>query len=127
MVYVDSDYYKNTYKGTLITDEELDKMLKEASQKVDVLTFNRIRKFGFEKCSEYEKEVIKEVVCQIADFYKENEEDLKTLLSEYGLNGVTMKFGQNNNNIINTNGITILRSTYQLLSTLRFASLSMRW
>lgn len=127
MVYVDSDYYKNTYKGTLITDEELDKMLKEASQKVDVLTFNRIRKFGFEKCSEYEKEVIKEVVCQIADFYKENEEDLKTLLSEYSLNGVTMKFGQNNNNIINTNGITILRSTYQLLSTLRFASLSMRW
>ena len=127
MVYVNSEFYKETYKGTLISDEELDKMLKEASQKIDVLTFNRIKKIGFENCSEYEKEIIQEVVCQIADFYKENEEDLKTLLNEYSLNGVTMKFGQSNNNIINVNGITILRSAYQLLSTTRFASLSMRW
>ena len=127
MVYADSSYYKDEYKGSIISEEELEKRLKEASQKVDVLTFNRIKKVGFENCSNYEKEIIKEVVCQISDFYKENEDDLKTLLNEYSINGVSMKFGESNNNIINVNGITILRSTYQLLNTLRFCSLQIGW
>ena len=36
---VDSNYYKEIYKGLSIDDEELEKRLKEASQKVDVLKF----------------------------------------------------------------------------------------
>lgn len=127
MIYVDSNYYKEVYKGLSIDDEELEKRLKEASQKVDVLTFNRVRNLGFENCSDFEKEIIREVTCQIVDFYKENEDDLKTLLNEYSINGVTMKFGESNNNIVNVNGITILRSTYQLLNTTRFTSLNLNW
>ena len=125
MIYATVEFYIDTYMSEVMDDEEIiERQLKNASRIIDILTFNRIKRYGFEKCSDWEKEIISEVCCEIADFYFENAEDLTTLLNRYTINGVTVEFGNTNANIVNLNGITIPRITYSKLSQTRFASLS---
>ncbi|MBP3543285.1 MAG: hypothetical protein J6J86_03555, partial [Lachnospiraceae bacterium] len=62
--YVDSDYYVNEYKGSIIPAEELEKALRQASRHIDSLTYNRIVGQGFSNLTQFQQEVIKEVCCQ---------------------------------------------------------------
>ena len=41
-VYVTVEYYRNTYDGVLIPEDDLEKALKQASRHGDSLTYNRI-------------------------------------------------------------------------------------
>lgn len=111
--YVDETYYKENYLGTLDT-EDLAKRLKEASQQVDILTFNRIRGKGFDNLTSFQQSVIKEVICQHVDFVYENQDMIDSVLQSYSINGVSMSFGQSWN-IEVINGIAMKRSTYELL------------
>ena len=58
-MYVDSDYYKNTFKGILIPDNELPNRLETASDAVDDLTYNRITALGFENLTSFQQDKIK--------------------------------------------------------------------
>lgn len=111
--YVDETYYKENYLGTLDT-EGLVKRLKEASQQVDTLTFNRIRGKGFDNLTSFQQSVIKEVICQHVDFVYENQDMIDSVLQSYSINGVSMTFGQSWNVEV-INGIAMKRSTYELL------------
>ena len=111
--YVDETYYKENYLGTLDT-EDLAKRLKEASQQVDMLTFNRVRGKGFDNLTSFQQSVIKEVICQHVDFVYENQDMIDSVLQSYSINGVSMSFGQSWN-IEVINGIAMKRSTYELL------------
>lgn len=111
--YVDETYYKENYLGTLDT-EDLAKRLKEASQQVDMLTFNRIRGKGFDNLTSFQQSVIKEVICQHVDFVYENQDMIDSVLQSYSINGVSMTFGQSWNVEV-INGIAMKRSTYELL------------
>ena len=111
--YVDETYYKEIYLGTLDT-EDLAKRLKEASQQVDMLTFNRIRGKGFDNLTSFQQSVIKEVICQHVDFVYENQDMIDSVLQSYSINGVSMSFGQSWN-IEVMNGVAMKRSTYELL------------
>lgn len=111
--YVDETYYKENYLGTLDT-EDLAKRLKEASQQVDILTFNRIRGKGFDNLTSFQQSVIKEVICQHVDFVYENQDMIDSVLQSYSINGVSMSFGQSWN-IEVMNGVAMKRSTYELL------------
>lgn len=111
--YVDETYYKENYLGTLDT-EDLAKRLKEASQQVDMLTFNRIRGKGFDNLTSFQQSVIKEVICQHIDFVYENQDMIDSVLQSYSINGVSMSFGQSWN-IEVMNGVAMKRSTYELL------------
>ncbi len=111
--YVDETYYKENYLGTLDT-EDLVKRLKEASQQVDMLTFNRIRGKGFDNLTSFQQSVIKEVICQHVDFVCENQDMIDSVLQSYSINGVSMSFGQSWN-IEVMNGVAMKRSTYELL------------
>lgn len=111
--YVSSTYYKENYLGTLDT-EDLAKRLKEASQQVDMLTFNRIRGKGFDNLTSFQQSVIKEVICQHVDFVYENQDMIDSVLQSYSINGVSMSFGQSWN-IEVMNGVAMKRSTYELL------------
>lgn len=111
--YVDETYYKENYLGTLDA-EDLAKRLKEASQQVDMLTFNRIRGKGFDNLTSFQQSVIKEVICQHVDFVYENQDVLDSVLQSYSINGVSMSFGQSWN-IEVMNGVAMKRSTYELL------------
>ena len=112
--YADIIYYQDIYKGITIPKEEMDKRLKEASMHIDTLTYNRIVGKRFENLTQFQQNIIKEVVCKLADFEYENEDLLKSMLSSYEINGVSMSFGDNWNVQIQ-NGVAIPKDYYCLL------------
>ena len=81
--YVTSDYYKNEYGGTIVP----------ASRHIDTLTYNRIVGQGFSNLTAFQQNMIREVVCQQADFEVENADMINTVLQSYSINGVAMQFG----------------------------------
>ena len=121
-MYLSIDEYKES-SGKITDDKVLNKLLKQSERYIDILTYNRIKSIGFENCSEFEKDIIKECQAEIIDFYYSNNDYLNSYLNSYSLNGVSMTFGNSNNNITTVNGITLLRSTYNKLNLTRFTSL----
>ena len=114
MIYADETFYKNEYLG-IHTPEQLNRILKTASQHIDTLTFNRIVGMGFENLTPFQQSVIREVCCQMADFMIENQDLIETALSSYSINGVSMNFGDSWN-VVTMNGIAMKRSTFELLN-----------
>ena len=112
--YADTVYYEEVYKGGIVPDENLEKMRKQASRHIDSLTYNRIVGQGFSNLTEFQQDLIREVVCQQADFEVENEELINTVLQSYGINSVSMQFGSTWN-IFMDKGIAMKRDTYALL------------
>lgn len=113
--YIDRTYYiENNINGTSINYENIDKYIKKSSRDIDVLTYNRIQEKGFDNLTEYQKDLIKEVVCEHASFIIENETLLKTYLSNYSINGVNMSFGISWNVYIES-GVAIDKSLYERL------------
>lgn len=113
MIYADETFYKNEYLGTH-NSENLNRILKTASQHIDTLTFNRIVGMGFDNLTPFQQSVIREVCCQMADFMIENKDLIETTVSSYSINGVSMAFGDNWN-VVTSQGIALSRSTFELL------------
>lgn len=110
--YVSADEYVNLGYDT-IQPSDLNKFLVKASRNVDTLTFNRI--VGrFNDLTDFQKEIVKAVVCQQADFLYENNDALTSILSSYDINGVRMQF---NGGAFATveDGVPIENATYSLL------------
>ena len=123
--YADITYYQNTYKGTKIPEKQIEEKLKEASQHIDTLTYNRIVGRKFENLTKFQQEIIKKVVCRLADFEYENEDILQTTLSSYSINGESMGFDKSWNVEIQ-NGIAIPKKDYSLLSQTGLTCRNMR-
>lgn len=111
--YADSNYYLGEYDGAIIPSESLNKALKQASRHIDVLTYNRI---VFDNLTDFQKGVIEECTCQIADFEYDNADMIESVLQSYSINGVSMSFG-NSWNVRVMNGVAIKADTYSLLKT----------
>ena len=99
---------------SIIPECERVNALKRACMHIDSLTFNRIREKGFGNLTEFQKDALREVVCQQADFEFENEEYINTILSSYSLNGVSMNFGASWNVHIE-NGVAMKTDIYSIL------------
>lgn len=97
-----------------IPNEELVKQLRQASRQIDSLTYNRIVGRGFSSLTEFQKEIVKEVCCQMADFYYDNKEMIESPLQGYGINGVSMNFATGQN-VKYLNGVFIHSNAYALL------------
>lgn len=113
--YVTADYYTDGYKGSTVPEKDLEKALRQASRHVDSLTYNRIVGQGFSSLTEFQRDVIQEVVCQQADFEYENADEIGTILSGYSINGVSAQFGSSWNVFVEK-GIAMKRDVYALLS-----------
>lgn len=113
--YADITYYQDTYKGTIIPKDKIEEKLIEASMHIDSLTYNRIVGRKFENLTKFQQDIIQKVVCKLADFEYENEDLIKTILTNYSINGVSMGFGQSWNVEIQ-NGVAIPKDDYCLLS-----------
>lgn len=112
--YADQEYYSKVYKGTVLKDENADKYLKQASRHIDILTFNRV--VGcFEQLTQFQQEIIQDVVCQQADFEYENESILSSVISSYSLSGVSVSIG-NSWNVKIINGVAIMQDLFDTLS-----------
>lgn len=112
--YVTTDYYSDIYTGKIIPKNELEKVLRQASRHIDSLTYNRIVGRGFSNLTAFQQDIIKEVVCQQADFEYENADEINTIFSSYGINGVSMQFGSSWN-IFADKGVAMKRDVYALL------------
>ena len=113
--YATPEYYKDIYKGDIVPDEDLEKVLRQASRHIDSLTYNRIVGRGFSCLTEFQQEVIQEVVCQQADFEHENADEINTILSSYSINGVSAQFGSSWN-VFMDKGVAMKRDVYAQLS-----------
>ena len=113
--YVTPDYYKEIYKGSTVPEDELERVLRQASRHIDSLTYNRIVGRGFSDLTEFQQEVIQEVVCMQADFEHENADEINTILSSYSINGVSAQFGSSWN-VFMDKGVAMKRDVYAQLS-----------
>ena len=113
--YVTPEYYRETYGGSQIPENELEGALTQASRHIDSLTYNRIVGRGFSNLTVFQQDVIREVVCQQADFEYENADEINTILSSYSLNGASVQFGSSWN-VYTEKGVAIKRDVYALLS-----------
>lgn len=113
--YADEDYYLNTYNGTAVPEESLDKALRAASRHIDSLTFNRIVGTGIVNLTEFQQEIIREVCCRQADFEYDHADILDSILSSYNINGVSMGFSGSSWNVHVENGVAMQSETYSLL------------
>lgn len=112
--YVDEKEY-HEYGCNVIPEGELVKVLRTASRHIDTLTFNRIIGKGFSNLTEFQQTIIKEVCCELADFEYDNADMINSVLQSYGINGVSMTFGEGWNMVLQ-NGIAIRRELYERLS-----------
>ena len=111
--YATTEYYRSTYGGDMLTNS-LPRALKQASRHIDSLTYNRIIGQGFSNLTEFQQDIIREVVCRQADFEHENADEIDTILQSYSINGVSAQFGSSWN-VFTDKGIAMRRDTYSLL------------
>lgn len=112
--YATERYYESNYGGSLISEDSLRRFLVQASRHIDTLTYNRIVGQGFDNLTEFQKNVIQEVVCRQAEFEYENADEISSILSSYSINGVSARFGSSWNVFIDR-GVAMKRDDYALL------------
>lgn len=113
--YVSKEYYKESFNGSVIPDEDIEKLLKQTSRHIDSLTCNRIVGRGIHNLTEFQQELIKEVCCEMAEFEYENTDLIQSVLSSYAINGVSMNFGDSWNVKV-ISGVAIRADIYDKLS-----------
>jgi hypothetical protein len=101
MSYITYDEYKEL-KGSVLTEVTAEKYLELASYDIDNVTYNRIKKIGFENLTEFQKKTIKTATVLQADFWFNNEDWLNSAISSYSINGVSVKYGESKSvNVVN--------------------------
>ncbi|MDO4327124.1 MAG: hypothetical protein Q4E24_14010 [bacterium] len=113
--YVSPEYYHAIYQSGNIPEETLPAALRKASRHIDSLTYNRIVDQGFSNLTPFQQEVIRDVVCQQANFEYENDDMISSILSGYSLNGASVQFGSSWNVYVDK-GIVMRRDVYAMLS-----------
>lgn len=102
------------FGGTVLPEAEAVRFLRQASRHVDSLTYNRMVGQGFSGLTEFQWEMVKEVVCRQAEFEYENADEIDTILQSYSINGVSAQFGSSWN-VFTDKGIAMRRDVYAML------------
>lgn len=101
--------------GTILNEADANKYLIDASRKIDTLTYNRILDRGWDALTEFQQEIIQEVVCSLAEFTFQNADLINAALSSYSINGVSMSFNGSGYTAKVINGVAILQADYTKL------------
>lgn len=97
MIYADVFYYKTMYYGKIEDENELNRVLERASEKIDAVTFNRSR--NFMNLSSFEKEMIQKACCSEADaIYEYGEQDIG--LGSYSIGDVSISSSTSNSDTL---------------------------
>lgn len=93
MSYVDTNYYKTTFKGTIIPDEQLDNQLELASDSIDSLTHNSIVAVGFNSLTLFQKDKVQKAICLQAEFLYQYGDYLNLPLNSFSAGSVSLNLG----------------------------------
>lgn len=111
--YAETSFYLENYGK--IPENQVEKRLYAASRHIDALTFNRIVGIGFQNLTEFQQEMVRQVVCNQAEFEAENETLINSVLTSYSINGVSMGIDAGGWNITIQNGVVMRSDTYAML------------
>lgn len=100
MAYADADYYKNTFTGTIIPDEDVDSQLVRASDDIDRMTYNRIVARGLESLSVYQQAQVKKATCAQAEFLYQYGEFTNLPLKSFSAGSISMSLGEEVNGVM---------------------------
>lgn len=87
------DYATYQAMGGTLPEADVLPKLREASDTIDTLTFNRITALGWDRLTEFQREKVSAACFHQAEFLVENADAVQSAMTEYSINGVTMKFG----------------------------------
>jgi len=118
MSYVDSTYYKDTFRGTILPEVSINQKLERAADQVDTLTYNKIIRKGFDNLTEFQKDKIKKAICIHAEFIEQYGSYIDMPLSGFSAGNVSVSF-----NAQKANGIT---TTQEVLNYLKQTGLTCR-
>lgn len=96
--------------------EAAEKALKQAERHIDTLTYNRIKKAGFEALTPFQQGIIKECSCMMADFESSNADMINSLVNSYSINGASISFSGESASCQIANGVVVQKDTYSYLS-----------
>ena len=101
-LYIDKEYYSNTFKGKTIPDEDIEKYLELAQEKIDSITYNRIVAIGFENLTEFQKEKISKAICYQAEYIFQNgyNDENNRDISSYSVLDISVSVDNSNNKTI---------------------------
>lgn len=120
-MYADYAYYIDVYNGGG-TQGEMEPLLQRASDAVDALTFSRIVAVGWDKLTDFQRDLVRRACCLQADFLRENGDAVESALSSYSINGVSIQFGNVALYKV-VGGVAIENQAYSLLLRTGLASL----
>ncbi|MEY8001200.1 hypothetical protein AB8U03_13545 [Clostridium sp. Mt-5] len=105
MGYVDSNYYKNTFKGTIVPDSELDTQLGLASDNIDSLTYNSIIAAGFDSLTSFQQDKVQKAVCLQAEFLYQYGDFINLPVNNYSAGSISLNLGNSGNGIKTPNTV----------------------
>lgn len=87
------DEYRCISKLDSLPDEDkLARMLEDAEEDINAMTFNRITARGFDTLTLFQQEKVKRAIARQADFRYQYGELLRNPLASYSINGVSMSW-----------------------------------
>ena len=116
-LYVDKEYYSNTFKGKNIPDEDIEKYLELAQEKIDSITYNRIVAIGFDNLTEFQKEKISKAICYQAEYIFKNgynDEDNRDI-SSYSVLDISVSVDNSSSNKTKAQKLNMSEIAYDLV------------
>ena len=116
-LYVDKEYYSNTFKGKNIPDEDIEKYLELAQEKIDSITYNRIVAIGFDDLTEFQKEKISKAICYQAEYIFQNgyNDENNRDVSSYSVLDISVSVDNSNNNKTIAQKLNMSEMAYDLV------------
>lgn len=99
-LYVDEKYYLDNFNGNKLSENEIEKYLKLAQEKIDSITYNRIVAIGFNNLTKFQQEKIKDAICYQAEYIYSNgynNEDNRDV-SSYSVLDISVSVDNSNSN-----------------------------
>lgn len=99
-LYVDKKYYSDNFNGNKLPEDEIEKYLKLAQEKIDSITYNRIVAIGFINLTNFQQEKIRDAICYQAEYIYANgynNEDNRDV-SSYSVLDISVRVDNSNSN-----------------------------
>ena len=99
-LYVDKKYYSDNFTGNKLPEDEIEKYLKLAQEKIDSITYNRIVAIDFDNLTNFQREKIRDAICYQAEYIYVNgynNEDNRDV-SSYSVLDISVSVDNSNSN-----------------------------